>query len=159
MRTTIHVAAALGLAAILTGQVNKTAPPGFSTTVSTGITYSITFGAYFDEISQIADGNYKGTAMSITELNLRRDEQNPRSTGTNVIGKTWTQFQLSVGDCDYNNGSNYPVRSVAAVKNTCFLMEQPIFGNSLDHSRIRVWPKKTMIHELIFVPPGKEQDR
>ncbi|MHC4516914.1 MAG: hypothetical protein ACYS5W_24930 [Planctomycetota bacterium] len=102
MRTAIQVAAALGLAAILTGQVNKTAPPGYTTAVSAGLgSYSYTFGAYFDEISQIADGNYKGTAFSITELNLRRDEQAPQTY--NCMGKTWTDFKLSVGDCDYAN--------------------------------------------------------
>ena len=88
MRTAIHVAAALGLAAILAGQVTRTAPPGFSTKSSppgkttrssAAGSYSFLFGAYFDEISQIADGNYKGTAFAMTELNLRRDEQSVRS--------------------------------------------------------------------------------
>ena len=113
MRTAIHVATALGLAAVLAGQVNRTAPPGFSTTSSppgkttrsTAIgSYSFTFGAYFDEMSQIADGNYKGTAFSISELNLRRDEQT--SFSYNSIGKTWTDFKLSVGDCDYTKLTN-----------------------------------------------------
>ena len=77
MRTTLHIATALGLAAILAGQVNRTAPPGFSTTSSppgkttraTAVgSYAFTFGAYYDEISQVADGNYKGTAFAINEL-------------------------------------------------------------------------------------------
>jgi hypothetical protein len=97
MRTAILVFAAFGLSTVLTAQVNKTAPPGFTTTA--GNAYSITFGAYFDERSQVADGNYKGSGFTITELDLRRDEQTPSSY--NTIGKTWTNFALSVGDCDY----------------------------------------------------------
>ena len=114
MKTAIHLAAALGLAAILAGQtVNKTAPPGFSTkssppgktTRTTALgSYSLFFGAYFDERSQIADGNYKGTTLTISELNLRRDEQTPNAF--NSIGKTWTNFKLSVGDCDYSKVTN-----------------------------------------------------
>ena len=95
----------LALGAVLSAQSYVTSPPGFVSTANTGLgSYSITFGAYYDERSQIADGNYKGSAFLISEIALRRDEQN--LAAHNAIGKTWADFQLKVGDCDTTKLTN-----------------------------------------------------
>ena len=70
--------ALLAFGAAIGAQSYVTSPPGFLSTASTGLgSYSITFGAYHDERSQIADGNYKGSLFVISEIALRRDEQLP----------------------------------------------------------------------------------
>jgi hypothetical protein len=100
MRHLLVIGPALILSSALCAQTYSTAPPGFVSTANTGLgSYSITFGAYYDERSQIVDGNYKSVPLSIKELALRRDEAPLASTQT--IGKTWANFELKVGDCDY----------------------------------------------------------
>lgn len=79
-----------------------TAPPGFTTTTSDG--YAYIFGGYFDERSQIVDGNYKGTALAIREIALRRDDRN--ASASVASGKTWSNFALRVGDCDHDTVTN-----------------------------------------------------
>ena len=43
---------------------------------------------------------------------------------------------------------NYPLRALAAHGGAYYLMEQPIFGHDRQHQRIRVWPKRTLVHKL-----------
>lgn len=105
MRYSICPAVAMVLSGALCAQTYSTSPPGFVSTANTGLgSYSITFGAYDDERSQIVDGNYKSLPLSIKQLAMRRDEATP--SPTNSIGKTWSNFELKVGDCDYATVTN-----------------------------------------------------
>lgn len=45
---------------------------------------------------------------------------------------------------------NYPIRALACREDRIWIQEQPIFGFSRQHETIRVWPKTTVLHELVL---------
>ena len=48
---------------------------------------------------------------------------------------------------------HYPLRSVEARGGAVYLLEQPVFGHDRAHRRVRVWPKRTLIHR--WSPPPR----
>lgn len=43
---------------------------------------------------------------------------------------------------------HYPLRAVAFRDGAYYLMEQPVFGHDVNHQRVRVWPKRTLVYKL-----------
>ncbi|MFC1559448.1 hypothetical protein ACFL39_02545, partial [Gemmatimonadota bacterium] len=43
---------------------------------------------------------------------------------------------------------NYPLRAIYFHDGIYDLMEQPVFGFSKTHERIRIWPEKTLIFKV-----------
>jgi PQQ-like domain len=53
--------------------------------------------------------------------------------------------------------TNYPVRAVAWHAGKLYVMEQPIWGFDRQHSRVQVWPKQTLIHEIELPAAGNDR--
>lgn len=64
---------------------------------------------------------------------------------------TW--FDPATGAVVRRVEANYPIRLLAASGDVLLLMEQPVFGHDVGHRRIRVWPKRTIIHR--WTPPPR----
>lgn len=49
---------------------------------------------------------------------------------------------------------NYSLRALTWHEGSVYLMEQPIFGFDKQNEQIRLWPKRTLIHD-VPAPFGK----
>jgi outer membrane protein assembly factor BamB len=114
----------------------------------------------------------KGKLYVLAGMRGLLHEIDPRTgevTRTLKSGKTWLtglgfngeHFLAGSRDAlhwlDGNTGAavrsvklNYPVRVVAPHEGAVYLMEQAIFGHDKQHKRVRVFPKRVLVHKLTF---------
>ena len=71
---------------------------------SEGSEYSSAFGSYPESRYQIADGNYRSTAMTITEIAFRLDHR--KYTADTGMGRSWSNVKLYTAECDLSTIDN-----------------------------------------------------
>jgi len=86
----------LSLCAPVLAQSTITSPPGYLTTAGSNV--SVYLGRYADGRYQVADGELRGKALTMSQIDFRLD--NRSHTTATASGRSWSRVTLDMSDTD-----------------------------------------------------------
>ncbi len=104
------------LASSLLAQGTVSSPSSYES--KEGTSYAWLMGAYPGTRSQVIDGNNKGKALTITQIDMRLDWRTHSTSITRA--RTWTNVTLMAAASDYNNASSTWTRNHLSTPTTLF---------------------------------------